>query len=115
MKKIAISLNINEYKIKTKGNIDNEIISFKDKDGYKTKITYDLKNCILTRENDIILSKMSFKEKENNLEYYLKEQKTRLTDTFKVEKIEKKKNNIKIIYEISNNKFDLSLNYEEVK
>ena len=52
MKKINITLKINDYELKTDGFINNEIISFKDKDEKSTEIIFDLKSNTLTRDND---------------------------------------------------------------
>lgn len=115
MKRINITLKINDYELKTDGFINNEIISFKDKDEKSTEIIFDLKSNTLTRENDEILIKIYFDKPKENIEYLLKKENLTFYNEFSNLRLLKKERNIIISYRIEKADFNMILNYEEVK
>ena len=115
MKKINITLKINDYELKTDGFINNEIISFKDKDEKSTEIIFDLKSNTLIRENDEILIKIYFDKPKENIEYLLKKENLTFYNEFSNLRLLKKERNIIISYRIEKADFNMILNYEEVK
>lgn len=113
MKKVNISLKINDYEITGAGYINNNILSFNDKDKLKTNIIYDFNNDLLIRDNKEITIKILFKEEPNNIEYYLKEQKCKLNNKLNKFKLIKDSSSVIINYQIEENTFELHLSYEE--
>ena len=114
MKSVTVFLNINDYDINTMGVLDKNVLSFKDKDLKETSIRYDLSNNILIRDNSDIAIKMNFSKDTNNIEYTLKEKNISFSDTFKIYSLINESGNIIISYQVGDNKFDLTLKYEEV-
>ena len=68
MSKIDISIKVNDYKIKTQGIKREHIISCIDNNDKKTKVTINTKELALTRENNELIIKIDFKNK--NIRYY---------------------------------------------
>lgn len=115
MKKLNITLKINDYELKTNGFINNDIISFKDKDENNTEIIFDLKNNILIRNNEEMMIKIYFDKPKENIEILLKKENLTFYNEFSNLRLLKKERNIIISYRIEMADFDLSLKYEEVK
>ena len=113
MKKVKISLKINDYKLNTTGFINNNILSFNDKDELKTNIIYDFNTDILIRDNSEITIKILFNEKEDNVEYILKKENATFKNKFTNLELIKKDNTLIINYRIEETDFILKLSYKE--
>lgn len=113
MKKVKICLKINDYTLNTTGIKDNNILKFQDQDELKTNIIYDLTNNTLIRDNEEITIKIEFKDKKNNIEYYLKKEKYKLNDTLDNYELINKDTSVIIKYQIEKNNFLLELSYKE--
>lgn len=115
MKKVKIILNINDYKLDTFGYLNNNIISFKDKDLEKTEIIYDISNDVLIRDNSEMCIKMFFNKDMDNMEYNLKNYNLSFKSSFSKYKLLKDESHIIISYQVGDNLFNLSIYYEEVR
>lgn len=115
MKKVNIALSINDYNLNTTGFMNNNIISFKDKDPLKTEIIYNMTTNTLIKDNKEITIKMYFDKKENNIEYILKEYNKTFFNNLEKIKLLYNESNIIINYRIDKTLYNLKLHYEEVK
>lgn len=113
MKKIRVKIKINEYKIEKDGMINNDLLTCFDNDELKTKITFDFKNEVLTRENKEICIKLNFKNR--HLEYTLKEANKTFLNNFIILKLIIKNKEAIINYQIEEENFELKIFYEEYK
>lgn len=113
MKKVKITLKINDYTLNTDGFINNNILSFYDNDELTTNIIYDFNNDLLIRDNKEINIKIKFKEEPNNIEYFLKEANCKAYNQLNNYKLLKEKTSVIINYQIEENNFHLNLSYKE--
>ena len=111
MQKIKVKLKINDYALNTNGYLNNNILSFNDKDSLTTNIIYDINNDLLIRDNNDITIKIDFNNKI--VEYFLKNEKYTLKQDIKIFKLHKNETSIIINYQIEENDFNLELLYEE--
>ena len=110
MSKIDISIKVNDYKIKTQGIKREHIISCIDNNDKKTKVTINTKELALTRENNELIIKIDFKNK--NIRYYLKDHNKTATSPIKINEIKKEESSIKIDYINENKRFNLEIDYK---
>jgi len=111
MKKIRVKIEINEYKIEKDGMINNDLLTCFDNDELKTKISFDFKNQVLTRENKEIVIRLDFKS--HQLEYTLKSVNKTILNNFIILKLIIKNKEAIINYQIEEENFKLKLFYEE--
>lgn len=109
-KKIKVNIEVNDYKITNTGTKYNEIISCLDNNDNQTKVTYDLKNNILTRENKELTISIDFTKKQ--IEYHLKQENKTAISQIKINKLQKLENQITITYQIEDNTFNLKIEYK---
>lgn len=115
MKKVEITLKINDYFIETIGIKDINLLSFFD-DNSKVNFCFDLKNLELTRENEEFISKMTFSTEKGLLEYCLKKEEIILHNNFTIKQLLKENKKVIIKYQIQEEVFNFELTYkEEVK
>ena len=117
MKKIKIKTSIISDNTKIKknliGNIESGIISYEDTNN--SYIYLDINRDELIRENEEIILKYLFKEKEKTIGIiFIKNMKKELEIELLTNKIEKNKNKYFVSYSIDQNKIDYEINYEEV-
>lgn len=110
MPKKEVNIKINEYKIKTKGILNNDIITCFDNDELKTKTTFDFKNQVLTRENSEQEIIIDFKSKI--ITNTLKEKNKTFLLEFNVLKLIIKNKEAIINYQIGEDNFNFSIYYE---
>lgn len=111
MKKVKVSLKINDYKINTYGYINNNILSFKDNDKDNTKIIFDFNNNKIIRDNEEINLVIDLNNKINT--YKLKKENINFDQNIEINLLQNENNKYIINYQIEDNTFDLYLNYEE--
>lgn len=112
MKKVAIFLEINDYKLEKNGIFNNNILSLNDEDAQKTEIIYDWNNDQLIRDNDEITIKFNFNE--SKVFYTLKSINSSMQQEIEVLSFQKENNNIKIVYKLEQEQFSFTLSYKEV-
>ncbi|MGN0993255.1 MAG: hypothetical protein ACI4PE_04980 [Bacilli bacterium] len=110
IQKIKVYIEVNEYKINNTGTKYNEIIHCTDNNDNITKISFDLKNNILTRENKEIEMNIDFSNKQ--IKYHLKQENKSITFPIKINKLTKDKTRIIGIYQIENEIFNLKIEYK---
>ena len=110
IQKIKVYIEVNEYKINNNGTKYNEIIHCTDNNDNITKISFDLKNNILTRENEEIEMNIDFLNKQ--IKYHLKQENKSTTFPIKINKFNKEKTKIIGIYQIENDIFKLKIEYK---
>ena len=110
IQKIKVCIEVNEYKINNKGTKYNEIIHCTDNNDNITKISFDLKNNILTRENEEIEMNIDFLNKQ--IKYHLKQENKSTTFPIKINKFNKEKTKIIGNYQIENDIFKLKIEYK---
>ena len=94
--------NIYEYDVDIFVNKNNNEISYVEKDDYKTFVSYDYKNNILKRDNNIMYMEFDF---NNEKGYILEKNINKKFDIeISVESVDITSNNIEIIY-YSNGEF----------
>lgn len=108
--KIKVNIQVNDYKITNTGTKYNEIISCLDNNDNQTKVTFDLKNNILTRENKELTISIDFNT--NKIKYHLKQENKTAFQNIKVNKFQKLENQITITYKTENDTFKLKLEYK---
>ena len=108
--KIKGNIEVNNYKITNTGTKYNEIISCLDNNDNQTKVTFDLKNNILTRENKELTINIDFKT--NKIKYHLKQENKTAFSNIKVNKFQKLENQITITYQTENDTFNLKIEYK---
>ena len=108
--KIKVNIEVNNYKITKTGTKYNEIISCLDNNDNQTKVTFDLKNNILTRENKELTINIDFKT--NKIKYHLKQENKTAFSNIKVNKFQKLENQITITYQTENDTFNLKIEYK---
>ena len=113
MKEVKIDLKINDYELTTTGYINNNILSFKDKDEQNTNIIYDFNNNTLIRNNQEIQIKLFFEVQDNNVEYLLKENNKKFYMQLEKISLHKDKTSVIIKYRIEDTDFILNLSYME--
>jgi len=113
MKRCEIKLKINDYNLKTKGSINNNILSFYDKDKLKTNIIFDYKKDILTRDNDEMKLVLDFSKEEKNLEITLKKEKRTFFENLTKISLQHDGKKVIIIYRVEDIIYHLDLSYEE--
>lgn len=109
MDKIKVNLKINDYKINETGIIDNDVIKITKED---TKLEYNLKNNILTRENNDMKQVINFKEQY--FTYKLKEIPSEISEKINLISLTNQNKQVNIIYQIGEDIFYLNLNYETI-
>lgn len=110
MAKVNVKININEYKIEKIGIINNDILSCFDNDLLKTKISFNFKDIVLTRENKDILIIIDFKK--SIIKYTLKEQNKTFLNKFTILKLIIKTKEAIINYQIGEDIFNLRIFYK---
>lgn len=113
MKEVKIDLKINDYELTTTGYINNNILSFNDKDEQNTNIIYDFNNNTLIRNNQEIQIKLFFDVQDNNVEYLLKENNIKFYTQLEKISLHKDKTSVIIKYRIEDTDFILNLSYME--
>lgn len=113
MKEVKIDLKINDYELTTTGYINNNILSFNDKDEQNTNIIYDFNNNTLIRNNQEIQIKLFFEVQDNNVEYLLKENNIKFYTQLEKISLHKDKTSVIIKYRIEDTDFILNLSYME--
>lgn len=108
--KIKVYIEVNEYKINNTGTKYNEIINCTDNNDNITKISFDLKNNILTRENEEMKMNIDFLNKQ--IKYHLKQENKNITFPIKINNLTKDKTKIIGIYQIENEIFKLKIEYK---
>ena len=111
MKKQKIELKINDYSLKTTGYLNNEILSFFDKDTNNTEIIIDLNNDILIRNNEDYKIKMNFQKKI--IEYKLKKENLEFDQDINIIMLKKSKNEYIINYQIEQISYNMQIIYKE--
>lgn len=110
MPKKEVNIKINEYKIKTKGILNNDIITCFDNDELKTKTTFDFKNQVLTRENNEQKIVIDFSSK--TITNTMKEKNKTFLIEFNVLKLIIKNKEAIINYQIGEDNFNFRIYYE---
>ncbi len=113
MKKTKIELKINEYFLNTIGYLNNNILSFFDKDQNKTEMILDLNTNRFIRNNNECKIEIDFNQEE--IKYYLKKEDLKFTQNIKTIMLKKNNNEYIINYQIEENPFVLNIKYEEEK
>ena len=113
MKKTKIELKINEYFLNTIGYLNNNILSFFDKDQNKTEMILDLNTNRFIRNNNECKIEIDFDQEE--IKYYLKKEDLKFTQNIKTIMLKKNNNEYIINYQIEENPFVLNIKYEEEK
>ena len=113
MKKTKIELKINEYYLNTIGYLNNNILSFFDKDQNKTEMILDLNTNRFIRNNNECKIEIDFNQEE--IKYYLKKEDLKFTQNIKTIMLKKNNNEYIINYQIEENPFVLNIKYEEEK
>ncbi len=116
MAKIKISVriksNIKNYNVKTNAILQDDILKYQENKDIMVKFIYHTNNLI--RETKDIKLNYIFDEKQETLgKIYIKNLKKELNVLIKTIKIKRNKNDLNIIYEIENEKFNLQL--KEIK
>ena len=109
MLKAKIKIEINDYTINQEGIIDNDILIVYDKE---EKITFDLKNLILHKENKELIIDMDFNKKK--IKYELVTEKRQLSNDFTIISLTNSNNQYIINYRIEETNFLLKINYETI-
>ena len=110
--RVLIETSSIKQKITPTAIYQDEILKYQEED--KTKVILNLKNYSLTRENDKMKMYYLFqKDKETLGKIKIKEYDKNIDIKIKTKKLERKKNNIEIIYIIENEKFLYKI--EEIK
>lgn len=109
MEKVRVKLTINDYVIEETGIIDNETINLSEN---KTDLKYDIKNNILTRENNEMKQVINFNN--SNFSYLLKEISKEICEKINVISLTNKDKQVNIIYQIGEDIFNLNLKYETI-
>ena len=109
MKKAKIKIEINDYTINQEGIIDNDILIVYDKE---EKITFELKNLILHKENKELIIDMDFNKKK--IKYELVTEKRQLSNDFTIISLTNSNNQYIINYRIEETNFLLKINYETI-
>lgn len=110
MDKIRVSLKVNDYTIKENGIKEENIITVMTKE---ENMQYDLKNNILTRENNDMKQIINFPKEVFN--YCLKEISTEFSEKIKLISLTNKDKQVNIIYQIGRDNFNLDLKYETIE
>ena len=113
MKKVKVSLKINDYVLETNGLIKDNILSFVDKDELKTNIIYDYNYNILTRENNEIKIILYFDKENNNMEYLLKKDNVKFFNNFIKKQLHSDNKAVIINYRMEEENFFLEISYRE--
>ena len=114
MKKVKVNLKINDYELDTFGFLNNDILSFYDKDKEKTNIIYSYRDNTLIRDNDSLLIKIFFNKEKDNISYELKKEKMTFLHNFTNFSLKNIDGAVIINYRIEDTDFRLVLSYEEV-
>ena len=109
MLKAKIKIEINDYTINQEGIIDNDILIVYDKE---EKITFDLKNLILHKENKELIIDMDFNKKK--IKYELVTEKRQFSNDFTIISLTNSNNQYIINYRIEETYFLLKINYETI-
>ncbi len=109
MRKAKIKIEINDYTINQEGIIDNDILIVYDKE---EKITFDLKNLILHKENKELIIDMDFNKKK--IKYELVTEKRQFSNDFTIISLTNSNNQYIINYRIEETNFLLKINYETI-
>ena len=109
MRKAKIKIEINDYTINQEGIIDNDILIVYDKE---EKITFDLKNLILHKENKELIIDMDFNKKK--IKYELVTEKRQFSNDFTIISLTNSNNQYIINYRIEETYFLLKINYETI-
>ena len=109
MLKAKIKIEINDYTINQEGIIDNDILIVYDKE---EKITFDLKNLILHKENKELIIDMDFNKKK--IKYELVTEKRQFSNDFTIISLTNSNNQYIINYRIEETNFLLKINYETI-
>ena len=109
MKKAKIKIEINDYTINQEGIIDNDVLIVHNKE---EKITFDLKNLILHKENKELIIDMDFNKKK--IKYEIVTEKRQFSNDFTIISLTNSNNQYIINYRIEETNFLLKINYETI-
>ncbi len=113
MKQVKVNLKINDYELQTTGYLNNNILSFNDKDINKTNIIYDFNSDTLIRNNDEIMIKLLFNKEKENVLYELKNNNCKFSNQLTKLSLHKTPTSVIIKYRIENLQFNMELSYME--
>ncbi len=113
MKKVKVNLKVNDYQITTTGYLNNNMLSFNDKDEYKTNIIYDFNTDTLIRNNQELTTEINFQKQNNNVSYLLKETNNKFYHQLTNLSLHKQNTSVIIKYRIEKTDFILTLSYME--
>ena len=113
MQKTKIKLKINDYFLDTTGFLNNNILSFFDKDQNKTEMIVDFTTNRFIRNNSEYKIEIDFNQEE--IKYHLKKEDLKFTQNIKTIMLKKNDNEYIINYQIEENPFMLNIKYEEEK
>lgn len=114
MQRVKVYLKINDYCLNEDGFLNNNILSFNDKDLKRTNIIYNFNDNTLIRDNDEITIKMFFNKEKDNILYELKKEGVKIFNNFTNFSLQKEKQTVIINYRIEDANFYLKLTYKEV-
>lgn len=116
MPKLNINVTVNNKDEKINFNttaiIQDDILKYKEENN--TTVIYDYKKNILARENDELRMEYCFNHEEKSIGFIkIKELSKKIELVIKTNKLERKNNNIEVMFQIEDNEFLYKI--EEIK
>ena len=109
MEKANITIKINNNLFKGIGHKKQDILTLKTE---TETITYDLKNNILTKEDNYLKIKMDFNNKQ--IEYNLLQENKKFHNNFVINRLTNHHKQVIIKYRIEDADFNLEISYETI-